>query len=647
MGDSTTADMDVDPSHVDVVIDWIGTVMPKAGLKPREAADEKRKALQRRKEDRRRREQERQRRRRQAGYEWHDVPDIAASKVGARMEFGADDKVKRVRLSGRPSNKHGASQGQHATAYAATRETVVSATVGRDEEDARTELAYLFELLLTYPAFNDPAQPAPDAIRTRVEELADEDSDASRSLSLEDLSRAYLEIRDALPGASLNTGITGTTALSSRSNVVGKGEGSTLSTLRSAEADALAGEMLDDDAAVAAMLKLYDKSSELAAALEPADIQAQRTTFLLTIAQAFPALFGEVEARLVDGLAADQPKMQKAFEAAAAGIRDAAERLRDGNKSGARPGPGAFTASVEANGTITFVGRSESIKDGGTMGDHTTAEQLMKDAASNLLMPGKKMPTNKELAASLRQLCTEFDPGGFAFFGATGVPQGDDQPFATPLRRIEALTAQVQAVRDMADQLDALDPAAMAGEDLIAEAAEAYMTLVDNRPTATHFGGVAGGHGEPTALAQLRDIEAGKYSYDDRDLLDTAFGLFDCQAAVGCADLFRGHNDGAAEDYLRQVSGEFLFFLGLAYPKVYETVERILAGEVVGGTASDTVHALQRMIVSRGGVERDDDTYRDRDTGPVEQRPASTRTRRAPDRLINAAEPPKTKKRRT
>jgi hypothetical protein len=563
-----------------------------------------------------------------AGYAWHTCQtDVGNSNVASRVTFKSVNVneesitcVAEIKIAGRPSPKHSGSHGQHTTAFAANREVVAAATIGRiDEKAARKSLCSLFANLLQYPAFSGGCQQPqpPEQLKTVVEELANPESDRCKVCTLGGLGTLYLEIRDALPGASLNTGIDGMAGKSSRSNITGKAEGSALKMLRNLESAVLAIRKKSPDFVAvgndlsifsAAMRKLYDTASEQSGGLDDCDKEAQRATFLLSIAQAFPALFacgagGQVVADMAEaGMpipdSAKNLKLAMGF----------AGPLADDNVANARPMPVSFVAAcVQDSKTnkceISFAGRSESSKEGGTLGDHTCSEQLMKNAATVLLLGLERMPlTCKELAERLEQIVRDFDPGNYRIFDS-GHKTDDlyklseedliENPLLVYQERFNALEEHVSDLSNFIKQLKSTGSAPATG-DLVAEAAEKYMTLVDDRPTAVNFSGVASGHGEAGVLAKLNALEAkDSVEMTQGKPFEQVLGLLDCKAAYGNAQVFmETGKSGGFEAVLSRIAFEFLYFLSNAYPKVWQAIAKHFSDD-----APSLLLALQGQIM--------------------------------------------------
>ena len=188
--------------------------------------------------------------------------DQARSGVRAVVKDGV---ITDVNMAGRPRAKHGGSQGQHTTAASAVREVVISATVGRSPVKAKLDLADLFSVLLTYPAFtkSDNQPTPPNDLVTMLQHLANPNSELSQGYSIDQLATLYLEIRDALPGASLNSGINGTAKGAGRGNTTIKREPGALRDMRNCETTALSGNAIDPKAVSKAMRELYDSTSEI------------------------------------------------------------------------------------------------------------------------------------------------------------------------------------------------------------------------------------------------------------------------------------------------------------------------------------------------------------------------------------------------
>jgi len=615
----------------------------------------------------------------QAGYAWHAcAEDAKNSNVASgfrikRVDIGGKpiECISEIKIAGRPKAKHAGSHGQHSTAFATNREVLVAATIGRtSEEDTRASLCGLFANLLLYPAFTGQfEQPAaPDKMKTLVRELADPTSERCAGCTLDALGTLYLEIRDALPGASLNTGIGGKAEKSSRENILGKAEGKALKTLRGCEIMALnVTSSKEKDAAVPkefaaacgrAMLKLYDKASEKSAGLEERDQKAQRATFLLSVAQAFPASFlcgaGEQLTLMLVDASVTLDELKDYFAAAC----KCARPLAAGNLSGARPMPVPFVATCTQGGggafEISFAGRSDSVKDSGTMGDHTCSEQLMKNAASTLLLnPGKKLPNCLELAARLEGITKAFSLDNYAIFDfgmdTASLYELSEEELMRKPELADALVCQERynALKEHIADLSALieqlrkQGGDIASAERMAEAAEKYMTLVDDRPTSVNFSGVASGHGEAGTIAVLNDLEQSKsITVDAKDPFKCAIGLFDCKAAYQNALLF--NRKSGFEIILSRTCWEFGYFVEQAYPKVFGALLKHYGGNLkafVGALMEEVTRLateepqtkIQRLIELQIGDEIDEEAIAKVDKDVAEgklARRSSTRDRK-------------------
>lgn len=557
------------------------------------------------------------------GYAWHKAAPPQSSQVGSRLKTNPAGLITAMDIAGRPAGKHGGNQGQHTTAFAANREVVVAATTGRDEASARSALALLFETLLRYPAFIDKSQPPPpQELMDLVTQLADDTTPLSKSYSVNYLSTLYLEIRDSLPGSSVDTGVTSGRSTASRNNITGKGEGRVLESLRDLEADALhhrsGGPPLDNgqiEGAATLMLKLYDASAEAAAGMSDEDAHAQQMTFLLTIAQAFPAVFIGAAPLVTKGLnrlkAGDQNVVLEACEELADGnalVESDGMDLDDGDAPDLRPRPKNFIARLNGD-SISFVGRSDSIKDSGTMGDHTCSEELMKNAATRVIASSGTATTNKDLADNLQKIEQQFSSDRYRVFDQD---VDESEPAYMCKWRFETLKDHLKTVEKLRDRLGANPPMDTATEADKTEAAELYMQLVDDRPTAVNYGAPAAGHGEPSTLAELKLIEAnlksGRSPGTGPQLLQTFIGLLDCQAVFNNANMMFEYADEQGnpkkheifDKCIALVADEFMFFVSNAYPLSFGKMQEC---------KPSLFESLTQLILASGSMDRDDDEY--------------------------------------
>ena len=294
----------------------------------------------------------------------------------------------------------------------------------------------------------------------------------------------------------------------------------------------------------------------------------------MTMAQAFPAAFGQAGVQLAADLGLDKQWATKLLEVS--------KRLADGNAAHVRPQPDPLVATVSEN-RIDFTGRPDSVKDSSTMGSHTCAVKLIKNAATHLLMPDGKLPTRQQLNDSLEAIRDQFDPSKYngIFFDKNGPVERDDedgdrasQPWYMNQVRYCELEKHHEYLDELLTQFADLDGDDVVDEATVAEAAELYMRLVDDRPTAVHYGAPANSAGEATTLDNLENIEARgnleRYGTDDKareQLLRKALGLFDCHAAIEFSEVL-DETFNTADDYLLLVAQEFLYFFGHAYPKI-------------------------------------------------------------------------------
>ncbi|MCA1940635.1 MAG: hypothetical protein LDL26_06515 [Caenispirillum bisanense] len=517
------------------------------------------------------------------GYEWHDFSEPGTATVGVRPEIDKNTGlVTNVRVAGRPRPKHGGSQGQHTTAYCVTREAVISATIGRTEEQARRDVAVLFATLQKYPCYDDNV---PGKIVQRVEQLSNPKSKASLQSTVGELCTLYLEIRDAIPGASLNTGVDSGVAKASAKNTHGKAEAKALGKLRLLEQKALQKGKFsaeEQEEAVLELLRLYDADSESTAQLDPEEIAPQRATFLMSAAQAFPGLFCHklIRRDLTRALSRERPadgNVVKAYratvDAAADDVLDTAVLLCDGNgaKDKARPQPPAFAATINDKQEIEFDGRPDSVKDGSSMGDHTASMLLMQTAATGAVTKRKQAPTNGDIAANLKAAMVLFAPEKYAFLEDPAISTSQSSPFAPYLQRLQALKDARAAVGTLVTSLEqaALAPAAPA---TIAEAGELYLAMVDNRPTAVNYAGVANNHNEQNVKKEIETLRKSLVLPDAQSILQALLKLVDSAAIVEGYVRYGAKGEALAEAYCRQAVDEILHFLDNAYPDLCKAI---------------------------------------------------------------------------
>lgn len=550
----------------------------------------------------------------QVGFAWHGYAAANNSTVGVRPETGPGGRYTNVRIAGRPAPKHGGSQGQHTTAFCANREAVASVIVGRTEQTAREDLAYLFECLGRLPAMLDPSQPVPDHVLNDIAAYSNPQNTAHISVS--DIAVYYLELRDAIPGASLNTGINGLTDTSGRANIVGKGEGAHLKPLREAETHAMGnGTFTQQDVTAIAetLCKLYDDKSEVN--LPPEAVPNQRVTFLMTVAQAFPELLKNDDVRQAVLNAVTQGLTQEHATYATQQVEGIANRLAGRNELKQRPKPAAFAASIH-DGRIDFDARPDSIKDGGSMGDHTTAMQLMKNAATKVLLPRGAETTNGDLKASLKAVKADFSLEHFSF-----IPQPDGEidgaSLAAPYQeRLKATAKNLEVIDACIAALEVSNGDDVPDVEFLLECAEAYLQLMDDRPTAVVYGGLAEGSGEGTTVGLLDEIESGQRQVSNpRELFEIALGMFDSRSASRGAAMFGG------DDYLFRVGQEFMFFLKSAYPNIAAALEEA-AGE--GGVVPFIMEHVEQV----GGLGKKDTEYAEEKVTDVPEFTMSLRPRK-------------------
>lgn len=596
------------------------------------------------------------------------APKLHPPKVGARVGL-ANGQIDKLVIVGRPTGKHHGQQGQHTTAYAVTRETILNALpVNLPEARARVRLSKLFANLANYPGVKDNADMPADyqAALTRMS-----NPDLWRDQSIGQAMALYAEMRDAVPGASL-PGI-------NHSDTTGSGEGTRLKALREAE-QALreADQTLRDDPTevkdaiarqqrVDTLGKMVDQAA--IERLSQADRAKQLDIFLRSAAQAFPNLF-------VSGYSKDQSVGAKLAASYASALTD---------REGAVPAPfnnlpdyireceaiandlkppegtelaisdtfGAALEPADENGRrkLSIQGRPESIKDGGSQGNHMTSYRTTSNAICSALMEDGRVPTRTQLRDSVTTLLDQFKPAAYldlfpdlpselgdgedcidAIFDAywgddeesdeseiaafNELKEGDHAAYILRLAEMEnkwrLLNEALGGIKDGDAQME---------EDALLDIAEMAIALVDERPTSVLYTGVAGGHAEGFYGQQLDALEAREGGANPERALYLLCQQIDLKAIAEMAEKFSDPlvGDGTAvncDTFRRMVVDEFCTFVRHSHPQVVamaegqggQTLEQLIADVIPQGTIADPTGKKKRK---RAGD--DDDAYAQED----------------------------------
>lgn len=574
---------------------------------------------------------------------WHgaQVPVPGQMSFGLRCETDDQQRVSALRLAGRPAGKHGGAQGQHVTAFVTVRTAAVGAVHGRTEAEAMKNVAHLFKGLLDYPAFGPegPEDGLDPQMVALVRGLARGDPAVTGQFSLDKALAYYIEVRDALPGASLAVDM----SLGGHASVAGKGEGTTASSLDGMDKDLRdtpkANRTAMDEPTAQRALFLMEKLHDPGAIKRFADPVKERhakETFVMAIAQAYPDLFtcstangtiGERLAEMVMGtLSPLGPNPGTDLQQAHARRADLVTRAGEAAKfpipagPGKRPEPSGLTAGLvppEGAGPmrIEFDGRPEgSIKDNGSMGDHTTSMRLMKSSLGGALLgQDKAVPNAHALAARLKAVLDQFDPDDYADFFVDA--EGDPSELAyLHNQRLEEMGVLHSLLSDAHDGLaHGPDRAVAAGEFL--KLAEDLLALIDQRPGAVHYSGPAGGHGEGTVGGACDGHEAllAKGGVKKRvNLPETAINdlleLFDAKSASSLMsddDIIDGDQSDA---FTAHLVNEFLWFARLSYPLlVAELGEGRIAAELEEAIGRGGKKARKPAKGSKKKKTKDDD----------------------------------------
>lgn len=538
---------------------------------------------------------------------WHkaNFPVPGQMSFGLRCETDDNDKITGVRLAGRPAGKHGGAQGQHVTAFVTIRAAAIGAVHGRTEDEAMQNVAHLFKGLLDYPAFGPeaPVDGLDPEMLALVRGLARGDPSVTARFTLDQAMAYYVEVRDALPGASLKVDLT----TGGHGDVAGKGEGTFARSLdgmdekvRATPANARL-PMDESDALHVLMLmqKLYDPGA-VGRLTDPVKQRHALETFVMSMAQGYPDLFkattahGTIGARLAEAVMGTVPPP---YPGDGPDVIEARARRNDlmGRANGAatfpvaagpgkRPEPSGLAAGLvppEGNGPlrIEFDGRPEgSIKSGQSMGDHTSSMRLMKSSLSGALLgEDTAIPNAHALADRLQDVLDQFDPDDYEDFFMDAEGDGSQLVYPHNQRLEEMRSLHALLTLEQRDLAEGADRVVSPGEFL--KLAEDLLALIDQRPGAVHYSGPAGGHGEGTVggacdrhEAALRDKTGVKRVKLPDDAINDLLELFDAKSASALMSDEDIVDSDLSDDFTAHLVDEFLWFARLSYPLLVDAL---------------------------------------------------------------------------
>ena len=533
-----------------------------------------------------------------------DAPRVHSNQVTGRLEFDGDGgTLSKLIVAGRPTRKHGGLHGQHTTAYAVTKESMVNAMpVGCTEDQAKARVAKLFANLLQYPTVRDIEDDA-DAFKALCTRLSDTATWGPTTLA--EAVATYAELRDALPGASLPGELI--------EDTTGSGEGEALKQLRRAEKAVAAGPATPPKDRrkdkVLNCLKLMDFSALERLSTEDRITQAE--IYLRSLAQSFPETFlspydGETKVgqELCEALtqALNPPEaeegtseggsMDESREEAAHLDADALWaacqamaldlRLPEGTERGTGENFGAALSSPDADGKrrLEFQGRPASQKDSKSDGNHMTSFRTVSADVSARLMPDGQIPTAAELHERVTSAIAAFDPSNYmGLFPNLTAGLDEDAALAVPEKllghffyegqRDESLKAiedsehatmfkRLGLLLYKRDELEAYlgDPpeegSAAASEKVdpnrLMAIGELVLAMIDERPTSVLYSGVAGGHGEGVYGQKLDLLETDTGGATSEEALELLSHQLDIRALHETEEKFGGAAGYGGED---------------------------------------------------------------------------------------------------
>ncbi len=423
---------------------------------------------------------------------WHDElvegspALLAASLVNVRTdrrkfttpEGTQDEVIDRILIGGRPRGKHASGkQGQHVTSFATAREILVGSCCGLTPTEASENLSCLFANLLKYPAFSeDPfSRLADPSLVETIKSCADFATGPIGTAALSGLSVSeamvfYLEVREAMPGASL--------AATSVLDTQGHGEPKALALIRDTEkvlaglgpeADLTAKQLFmtvprradapNKPGVLDALLMLVDgpapphdpdsaRDTNALARLKAEDeslLKMQIKTFVMSLSEAFTdTLWQSIPKAVVEEGLAKKYKIDASYAdksiiewlirylcdaydisdesfvtdtlKTAEGMTslevptDATNRAVSGGFCGGLIAPRAGELEIDFNG------RPAAYKPGGQEGDHTVAMTLLNKSMTRLLIAkgtppqGDQIPTAQQLCSQAEKILNAFAP---------------------------------------------------------------------------------------------------------------------------------------------------------------------------------------------------------------------------------------------
>jgi hypothetical protein len=606
-------------------------------------------------------------------FQWHgiDPPGSPQSAMGLRTAMADDGTIGAMKLAGRPRGKHGGAQGQHVTAFVTLREAAVSASFGRTPDQARENVQHMFAGLLAYPAFGPECPPpGPDpALLATVRGLARADETVWQHYSVDAALALYVEVRDAMPGATLPR--------EAYADTTGKGEAAAVRRIGAFDNDISADTEVTKAQAgtvIADLRKLIDQTalSRLGDAVKE---RHARETFVLGIAQAFPKIFNcgislpdgslsSIGAELADGmiLLEDGPDLDTMEGNRQTRVNDLIGRARTcaalphpQPDDRLRPKVENFSVGLVVPGgdqaiKLDVVGRpADSIKEASTMGDHTTSMRLMSSAMGGALIEGDTdLPERAALADRLTGILDTFDPDDYvALFpprdvevSPTGMVAMDDQSsYRDRLDLMRQIHADLSAARDGLN----MGAGQVSAEELL-DLAEAAVRLFDQRPTAVTYGGSPSkGHNEGRSGGECDEAEArlaAGGTVNAARATAALAGLFDPVPAKLAYSEMAINGAVAQAACLNRIVAEFMWFATKAYPLLVEDI------------GADVVErAVRDQIDDADPSAQGDDTAHEPeiDVSGLAPRAASGRKRRQSVRTIplEDLDKPKPKRKRT